>query len=164
MTQCFNKLYYSGLIWPHFFSLLKYSIGFGNNLSGFFYNRVNNHIRLFFRISFASVSTLYNLFWDFYLDWGLIRPNKNFFLLREKITYPQVSYYIAMILNIILSTMWTWNFIPIRSSLSEWKNILTCTLDVIKRFIWVLIRIENEILANPEGYRTILAIPEVPYN
>ena len=36
MTQCFNKLYYSGLIWPHFFSLLKYSIGFGNNLSGFF--------------------------------------------------------------------------------------------------------------------------------
>lgn len=142
---------------------MKIFYGFGNNLSGFFYSRVHNHIRLFFRIGFASVSTLYNLFWDFYLDWGLMRPNNNYFLLREKITYPQISYYIAIILDIILSTMWTWNFIPIRSSLTEWRNILTCNLDVIKRFIWVLIRIENEILANPEGYRTILAIPEVPY-
>jgi hypothetical protein len=44
------------------------------------------------------------------------------------------------------------------------ENILTCTLDVVKRFIWVLIRVENEILANPEGYRTILAIPELPYS
>ena len=68
-----------------------------------------------------------------------------------------------MIYDIIVSTMWTWNFIPIRSSLSEWKNLLTCTLEIIKRFFWVLIRIENEILANPEGYRSILAIPELPY-
>jgi hypothetical protein len=164
ITQCFNKFYYSGLIWPHFFGLLKVLIAFGNNLSGFFYNRVDNHIRLCFRISFASVSTIYNLFWDYYLDWGLLQPNKKYFLLREKIAYPQTFYYIAMIFDIITSTMWTWNFIHIKSSLNEWKNILTCTLDVVKRFIWVLIRVENEILANPEGYRTILAIPELPYS
>lgn len=58
--------------------------------------------------------------------------------------------------------MWTWNFISIKSSLNEWKNLLTCTLDVIKRFVWVIIRVENEILSNPEGYRAILAIPELP--
>ena len=162
MTQCFNKLYYSGLIWPHFFSLLKYSIGFGNNLSGFFYNRKNNHIRLYFRIFLASISTCYNLFWDIYLDWGLARMNNKHFLLREKITYPQVSYYIAIFFDIVSSTMWTWNFISIKSSLSEWKNLLTCSLDLIKRFVWLIIRVENEILSNPEGYRAILAIPELP--
>ncbi len=164
MTQCMNKLFYTGLMWPHFFGLLKVLLAFGNNLCGFFYGRINNHIRLIFRISFGAVSTIYNLFWDFYLDWGLMKHNKKYFLLREKIAYPQIFYYIAMITDIIMSTMWTWNFIPIRSSLHEWRNILICTLDVIKRFIWVLIRIENEILANPEGYRTILAIPELPYN
>ena len=162
-TQCMNKFYYTRLIWPHFFGFLKVTFAMANNLAGFFYNRKKVRIRLFFRIFLASIATCYNLFWDFFLDWGLGRRNNKYLFLREKITYPQIFYYVAMIYDIIVSTMWTWNFIPIRSSLSEWKNLLTCTLEIIKRFFWVLIRIENEILANPEGYRSILAIPELPY-
>ena len=161
-TQCMNKFYYSGLIWPHFFGFLKVTFSLANNLAGFFYNRKKNHIRLAFRLTLAPISTCYNLFWDFYLDWGLFKRNNKYIFLREKIAYHQAFYYFAMCYDIIVSTMWTWNFIPIRSSLSEWKFLLTCTLEVFKRFIWVLIRIENEILANPEGYRSILAIPELP--
>ena len=163
-TQCMNKFYYTKLIWPHFFGFLKVSFAMANNLSGFFYNRKKNNIRLYFRVFLASISTCYNIFWDIYLDWGLGRSNKNYFFLREKITYPQVFYYFAIFYDLITSTMWTWNFIHIKDSLTEWKNLLTCTLEIIKRFIWALIRIENEILANPEGYRAILAIPELPLN
>ena len=163
-TQCLNKFYYTKLIWPHFFGFLKVSFAFANNLSGFFYNRKKNNIRLYFRVFLASISTCYNLFWDIYLDWGLARSNTKYLFLREKITYPRLFYYFAIFYDIITSTMWTWNFIHIKSSLTEWKNLLTCTLEIIKRFIWALIRIENEILANPEGYRTILAIPELPLN
>ena len=161
-TQCMNKFYYTRLIWPHFFGFLKVTFGLANNLSGFFYNRKKNNIRLYFRVFLASISTAYNLFWDIYLDWGLARKNNKNFLLREKITYPRLFYYISIIYNIIISTTWTWNFIHIKSTLTEWKNLLTCTLEIFKRFFWVLIRIENEIMANPEGYRTILAIPELP--
>ena len=131
---------------------------------GFFYNRNKNHLRLYFRIFIASITTCYNIFWDFYLDWGLCRKNNRYILLREKIVFPQVYYYVAMFYDIIIGTMWTWNFIPLRSSLSEWKFILTCTLEIIKRFNWILLRIENEIMSNPEGYRTLLAIPELPYD
>ena len=161
-TQCMNKFYYTRLIWPHFFGFLKVTFAMANNLAGFFYNRNKNHIRLAFRLTLASIATCYNLFWDFYLDWGLFKRNNNYIFLREKIAYHQAFYYFAMCYDIIISTMWTWNFIPLRSSLSEWKFLLTCTLEVFKRFIWVLIRIENEIIANPEGYRSILAIPELP--
>ena len=163
-TQCMNKVYYTRLIWPHFFGFLKVTFALANNLSGFFYNRKKVKIRMYFRIFLASISTCYNLFWDIYLDWGLGRiKSKNIFL-RDKLTYPILFYYLAIAYNIITSTMWTWNFINIKASLTEWKNLLTCTLEMIKRFIWALIRIENEILSNPEGYRSILAIPELPIN
>jgi hypothetical protein len=161
-TQCINKLYYTRLLWPHLGNFFKYSCGIANTLMGYFYTKKDNTLRLYFRIFIGALSTCYNLFWDIYLDWGCGRKNNLHFFLREKLTYPQVSYYLAIIYDIIIRTTWTWNFIHIKSSLSEWKNLLTCTLEVIRRGVWVLIRVENENLSNPENYRTILAIPDLP--
>jgi len=161
-TQCINKLYYTRLLWPHLGNFFKYSTGIANTLMSFFYTKKNNILRLFFRIFIGAASTIYNLFWDIYLDWGCGRRNDKHLFLREALTYPQIVYYLAIIYDIIVRTTWTWNFIHIRNSLSEWKNILTCTLEVIRRAVWVLIRVENENLSNPENYRTILAIPDLP--
>ena len=161
-TQCINKLYYTRLLWPHLGNFFKYSFGIGNGLIGFFYDRKKVRLRLYFRIFIGAISTCYNLFWDIYLDWGCGRKNDKYLFLRDKITYPQIFYYLAIFYDIIVRTTWTWNFIHIKDSLSEWKNILTCTLEVIRRAVWVLIRVENENLSNPENYRTILAIPELP--
>jgi len=161
-TQCINKLYYTRLLWPHLGNFFKYSCGIANTLMGYFYTKKDNNLRLYFRIFIGAISTCYNLFWDIYLDWGCGRKNDLHFFLREKLTYPQISYYLAIVYDIIVRTTWTWNFIHIKSSLSEWKNLLTCTLEVIRRAVWVLIRVENENLSNPENYRTILAIPDLP--
>ena len=161
-TQCINKVYYTRQLWPHLGNFFKYTSGIANTLMGYFYTKKSNNLRLYFRIFIGAISTCYNLFWDIYLDWGCGRKNNKYFLLREKLTYPQIVYYISIIYDIIVRTTWTWNFIHIKSSLSEWKNILTCTLEVIRRAIWVLIRVENENLSNPENYRTILAIPDLP--
>ncbi len=161
-TQCINKLYYTRLLWPHLGNFFKYSTGIANTLIGYFYTKKKNQLRLYFRIFIGAASTLYSLFWDIYLDWGCGRKNEQNLFLREKLTYPKIIYYLAIAYDIIVRTTWTWNFIQIRHSLSEWKNLLTCTLEVIRRAIWVLIRVENENLSNPENYRTILAIPELP--
>ena len=161
-TQCINKLYYTRLLWPHLGNFFKYSTGIANTLISYFYTKKKNQLRLYFRIFIGAASTLYSLFWDIYLDWGCGRKNEQNLFLREKLTYPKIIYYLAIAYDIIVRTTWTWNFIQIRHSLSEWKNLLTCTLEVIRRAIWVLIRVENENLSNPEHYRTILAIPELP--
>ena len=161
-TQCINKLYYTRLLWPHLGNFFKYSIGIANTLMGYFYTKKKNNLRLYFRIFIGVASTCYNLFWDIYLDWGCGRKNDKNILLREKLTYPKITYYLAILYDIIGRTTWTWNFIHIKSSLNEWRNILTCTLEVIRRAVWVLIRVENENLSNPENYRTILTIPDLP--
>ena len=101
------------------------------------------------------------LFWDIYVDWGLGRLGKNFFL-REKIVYPKFWYYGAMTIDAILRFSWTWNFISIDKSYDEWKNTFTAILEAYRRIQWCVFRIENEYWTNPENYRTILAIPELP--
>jgi len=161
-TQCINKFYYSRLLWPHFGNVVKYFIRIINTSMGFFYERDKGKIRFYFRVFIGAISTSYNVFWDIYLDWGCGRKNNKHFFLREKITFPQVMYYIAIFYNVIIRAVWTWNFIPIPSHLSEWKNILTGSLDIIRRGLWALIRIENESLNNPEHYRSFLTIPDLP--
>ena len=161
-TQCVNKFYYSRLLWPHFGNVVKYFIRIINTSMGFFYERDKGKIRFYFRVFIGAISTSYNVFWDIYLDWGCGRKNNKHFFLREKITFPQVVYYIAIFYNVIIRATWTWSFIPIPSDLSEWKNILIGTLDIIRRGVWALIRIENENLNNPEHYRSFLTIPDLP--
>lgn len=56
----------------------------------------------------------------------------------------------------------TWYFIPVSEPLLEWKVLLKDTLEVMRRGLWALIRVENESLSNPEQYRTFLTIPDLP--
>ena len=161
-SQCVNKFYYSRLLWPHFGNVVKYFIRIINTSMGFFYERNKGKIRFYFRIFIGAISTSYNVFWDIYLDWGCGRKNNKHFFLREKITFPQILYYIAIFYNVVIRSSWTWSFIPIPSYLSEWKTLLIHTLDIIRRGVWGLIRIENENLNNPEHYRSFLTIPDLP--
>jgi hypothetical protein len=161
-TQCINKFYFSRLLWPNFGNVVKYFIRIVNTSMGFFYERDKGKVRFYFRVFIGAISTSYNIFWDIYLDWGCGRKNNKHFFLREKITFPQVMYYMAIIYNMIIRAVWTWYFIPIPSHLSEWKSLLIFSLDAIRRGVWVLIRVENESLSNPEQYRSFLTIPDVP--
>jgi hypothetical protein len=162
LTQNINRLYFTRLYWPYLGNVIKYSIRFINNSLGFFYERDKGTVLFYFRVFVGAISTSYNIFWDIYVDWGLLRKNNKNFLLREKITFPLVLYYIAVFYDIIIRAAWTWYFIPVRSELLELKFLLKDTLEVMRRGLWALIRIENESLTNPEYYRSFLIIPELP--
>lgn len=52
-------------------------------------------------------ATLFCLFWDFYMDWGMFRttaPGK--FCLRDKITFKPWFYYYAMVSNFLFRFVW----------------------------------------------------------
>ena len=163
LTQCINRLYYTRRKWPHLGNLIKYIGGFSNTLCTWLYStNKENDIFLYIHIIVATVSQGYMLFWDIYVDWGLGRCSKINTFLRDKIVYPKRWYYIAILIDAILRFSWTWNFIKIDKEYDEWKNVITSTLEVYRRIQWSIFRFENENLSNPENYRTILAIPELP--
>ena len=160
-TQCINRLYFTGKKWPHLGNLIKYIGGLSNAIFSWYYSRYKSDWSKVVHIVVGCLSQGYMLFWDIYVDWGLARCSKNLFL-RDKIAYPKWWYYCAMFIDAMLRFSWTWNFIPFDKKYDEWKNLFTACLEAYRRIQWCIFRIENEFQTNPENYRTILAIPELP--
>ena len=160
-TQCLNRLYYTGQKWPHLGNTIKYTGGLLNTIFSWLYSVNKTQEFLILHIIIGILSQGYMLFWDIFVDWGLGRCGKHFFL-RDKIVYPKFWYYGAMIIDAILRFSWTWNFIKIDKEYDEWKNLIMAILEAYRRIQWCIFRIENEYWTNPENYRTILAIPELP--
>ena len=164
VMQCLNRYYYTHLLWPHFANLIKNIV---NILSIYFIWNYSQHKDSGFNHAlcfvFGLFATTYQLGWDVYVDWGLGRPEAKIFLLRDKIIYPRKFYYIAILLNIIIRFSWLLGYIELnKNKFDEWRNLFLSLLEVFRRILWCIIRIENENTTNPEKYRTILTIPELP--
>jgi hypothetical protein len=157
--QCLNRYYYTKMAWPHIANAVKYIGGITNVTISWLYGIKKVNTLVF--ITIALTATLYMLFWDIYMDWNLARfPSKNFFL-RDNITYPKYMYYWAIVINTFLRFTWTTSlfYMPIDD---ESKNFLLSICEVYRRTQWTLFRVENENANNPEKYRTVLDIPELP--
>ena len=163
LTQCINRYYYTRMAWPHLGNTVKYIGGLLNVIFTWVYGKDKDNItKKVLHIVIGCLSQGYMLFWDFFVDWGCGDIHSKNFFLRDKIVYPKYMYYGAMIINAILRFSWTWNFININKKYDEWKNFIMAILEAYRRIQWCIFRIENENTNNPEKYRAILAIPELP--
>jgi hypothetical protein len=113
--------------------------------------------------SVTLTSTLYCLYWDYKMDWGLFRetPGKGKKYLRDKLLYPTWFYYYAIISNMFLRFFWVFGLITFDNVYIDKQIIplIQCLFEGFRRAQWALIRIENENVNNFERYRTILQIP-----
>jgi hypothetical protein len=157
--QCLNRYYYTRMAWPHIGNTIKYVGGMANQVFSWLYS--NRFIDVYSFITVACVSTAYMLFWDIYMDWNLGRLNSTNFFLRDKLTYPKWWYYGAIITNSILRFTWVINLFGIPVG-DETKIYVLSILEVWRRTQWSLFRVENENTNNPEKYRNVLDIPELP--
>ena len=68
--------------------------------------------------SVTLASTLYCLYWDYKMDWGLFRetPGKGKKYLRDKLLYPTWFYYYAIISNMFLRFFWVFGLITFDNS------------------------------------------------
>ncbi|KAF0983292.1 hypothetical protein FDP41_010357 [Naegleria fowleri] len=85
-------------------------------------------------------------------------------LLRRKLIFSPIYYYMAMIANIVLR--WVWlpfvfvkAFVPVEQNTLEWLLYALIALELLRRFIWNIFRVEHENLANIENYRATKEIP-----
>eukprot|EP01012_Entosiphon_sulcatum_P057422 TRINITY_DN8118_c0_g1_i1.p1 TRINITY_DN8118_c0_g1~~TRINITY_DN8118_c0_g1_i1.p1 ORF type:complete len:901 (-),score=134.49 TRINITY_DN8118_c0_g1_i1:20-2722(-) len=109
------------------------------------------------------ISTLYRLYWDLVMDWGLLRRNSPRLLLRKGLVYPVASYYVAMVVNIFLRFSWV-VIMLIRMSrhdsyADEWFLYLWPVLEVFRRCLWNVFRMENEHLNNCGKFRPVKDVP-----
>lgn len=110
----------------------------------------------------SSIATIYQLYWDFVKDWGLLQFNsKNTWLRNDLILKQKYIYYLSMGLNLVLRLAWLQTVIhPNIGSLDSRVTLFfLAALEVIRRGHWNFYRLENEHLNNAGKFRAVKIVP-----
>ncbi|XP_016185997.1 phosphate transporter PHO1 homolog 1 [Arachis ipaensis] len=110
----------------------------------------------------SSAATMYQLYWDFVKDWGLLQVNsKNPWLRNELMLSRKSIYYISMGLNFTLRLAWLQTVLHSSFEHVDYRvtSIFLAALEVIRRGMWNFYRLENEHLNNAGKFRAVKIIP-----
>ncbi|KAI5056457.1 hypothetical protein GOP47_0028742 [Adiantum capillus-veneris] len=110
----------------------------------------------------STLATAYQLYWDFVIDWGLLRTKSKNYLLRDQLVLERKSvYFVSMVLNSFLRLAWLQSITRIEVSNIDRRitNFLFASLEVIRRGHWNFYRLENEHLNNVGKFRAIKTVP-----
>ncbi|KAG9450035.1 hypothetical protein H6P81_010000 [Aristolochia fimbriata] len=110
----------------------------------------------------SSSATVYQLYWDFVKDWGLLQPNsKNPWLRNELMLRRKFIYFLSMGLNLLLRLAWLQTVLHSNFGSVDYRvtGFFLAALEVIRRGQWNFYRLENEHLNNAGKFRAVKTVP-----
>ncbi|KAE9455501.1 hypothetical protein C3L33_12597, partial [Rhododendron williamsianum] len=110
----------------------------------------------------SLVATMYQLYWDFVKDWGLLNPkSKNPWLRDDLIVKNKSIYYVSIAFNFVLRVAWVETVMRFNTGQFESRllEFFLASLEVIRRGHWNFYRLENEHLTNVGKFRAVMAVP-----
>lgn len=154
-----NKHYFFA---PSFYNTLKYLSSLLTLLFSFLYTSADKNI-FWAWVVFAMISTCFSFYWDIYFDWGLLQKSKRNPYLRDDLCYGgRGLYYFIMIINFVLRLSWVFSLSPnIVASfhiLPVLFSLITGSVEIIRRGVWNLLRVEKEHLANCEQFKAVSGV------
>lgn len=178
LLQCIRRFLDSGDWFPHLINAIKYSFGVGYQatLCAYRLDPFNEQRRTYF-IIVSTMNSVLTSIWDLIIDWSLFQPSyKNLFLrddlyLAGKRNWEDGSYspkrkalyYAAMIWDVLIRFQWVVYAVAPQSIQQSAKTSFVLALtELLRRFIWVIFRIENEHVANVHLFRVTGDSP-LPY-
>ncbi|KAK4376513.1 hypothetical protein RND71_002809 [Anisodus tanguticus] len=113
-------------------------------------------------IVMSSAATMYQLYWDFVKDWGLLQcHSKNPWLRNELMLRRKFIYYFSMGLNLVLRLAWLQTVLHYNFGSVDYRvtGLFLAALEVIRRGQWNFYRLENEHLNNAGKFRAVKTVP-----
>lgn len=110
----------------------------------------------------SSMATVYQLYWDFVKDWGLLHFNsKNRWLRNELVLKRKFIYFVSMGLNFVLRLAWLQSVLHSSFGNLDYRVVtfFLAVLEVIRRGQWNFYRLENEHLNNAGKFRAVKTVP-----
>ncbi|XP_071698006.1 phosphate transporter PHO1-like [Rutidosis leptorrhynchoides] len=159
--QCARRWFDEGDV-NHLANLGKYvsaMVAAGARLT---YARKETHFWMIIVLVTSLIATIYQLYWDFVKDWGLLdSKSKNKWLRDELVIKNKSFYYIAIALNIVLRVAWLETVLQFKVGLFESRllEFSLASLEVIRRGHWNYYRLENEHLNNVGKFRAVKTVP-----
>nr|XP_010936770.1 phosphate transporter PHO1-3 [Elaeis guineensis] len=118
--------------------------------------------RLSLVVVISSIATVYQLYWDFVEDWGLLQFNsKNPWLRNELMLRRKFIYFLSMGVNCVLRLAWIQTVLHSNFGSLDYRvtSFLLGALEVIRRGQWNFYRLENEHLNNAGKFRAVKTVP-----
>ncbi|XP_010262370.1 PREDICTED: phosphate transporter PHO1 homolog 1-like [Nelumbo nucifera] len=159
--QCARRYFDEGQI-SHLVNLGKYvsaMLAAGAKLA---YEKEQSIGYLCLVVIISSVATVYQLYWDFVKDWGLLQfHSKNPWLRNELMLRRKIIYFISMGLNLILRLAWLQTVLHSNLGSVDYRvtGLFLAALEVIRRGQWNFYRLENEHLNNAGKFRAVKTVP-----
>lgn len=133
-----------------------------------FANQPHNDFLLALVVITSTIATIYQLYWDFVKDWGLLKPrSKNPWLRDELIIKQKTVYFLSMALNFVLRLAWVQTVMHLKMTGPGYREtpadkvtgFVLASLEVIRRGHWNFYRLENEHLNNVGKFRAVKTVP-----
>eukprot|EP01084_Bolivina_argentea_P245657 411221_1 len=173
--QCINRYYVTGERKNNGLNALKYGLSSSVTLLGVVhssYSKPTYGSQTQSKVTGRSmwlvltlIQTAYVLVWDIQMDW-------NMFPFKTRIkSYPIYWYYLTIIIDTILRFSWTFTLFPSNANPyfyfnSEWEPLyiemffwLIYTLEVFRRCVWAVFRVEKAHNGQKEEFRKFTYIP-----
>ena len=131
-----------------------------------YYSSLN--ILLIIRLLFGIISTIYAFCWDIFKDWGLGQYKYKFLRPYDELTFKIIIYYMAILFNFLFRISWAIALFPSAFSISNssfnfhYFGLIFALIEIIRRCIWNIFRLENEHKNNCGNFRIVLEVPKNP--
>ncbi|KAG9123684.1 hypothetical protein FRC07_014276 [Ceratobasidium sp. 392] len=120
--------------------------------------------RLGIWVLFATINSCYTTYWDLTMDWSVLQfKGVKYKFLRKELVYSNrvYTYYIAIVLNVIIRFIWVW-YIPAGGLSDKIRAFMFAFLEMLRRVQWNFFRLENEHIGNADQFRVTREVP-LPY-
>ncbi|KAG8222653.1 hypothetical protein J437_LFUL003775 [Ladona fulva] len=110
-------------------------------------------------VFFSILNAVWAFLWDVMVDWGLFSKfkGKNIFL-KDEMIFPHKSYYyLAIIEDFILRYNWLLLYLMTKYGFASLDTmfLILSPLEVFRRFLWNILRLENEHIRNRDKYQSV---------
>jgi xenotropic and polytropic retrovirus receptor 1 len=109
-----------------------------------------------------ACSTLFSLYWDLVMDFGLLQSTRNILLRDQLVVFPsRIFYYYIVLFN--CTSRFSWILLDYKFLSHENIQLLIAIIEIFRRFHWTFLRIEYEHLNNCNMFKAVedLKIPEI---
>lgn len=139
IMQCINRFTASTVGFPHIINCFKFFIGIIFKISKLLEKNYPTFkkVTIFLGICNASGGML----WDMFMDWHII---------RNRFIFPKFVYPFIVLFSSIVRFTWVLKYFLVNLELKKIEAIL----EIVRRFLWTLIRVEVEHLNNCDELRT----------
>jgi len=164
LLQCIRRYMDTGDWFPHLANMLKYAVSTVYYMTLSIYRIDNRERNRVVFIVFAIINSIYTSIWDIVMDWSLLQTGSKHFLLRDYLFYKKpYYYYTAMVLDVILRFQWIfYAFFTHQIQQSAVTSFCVALAEILRRFIWIFFRMENEHCTNVILFRASKDTP-LPY-